>query len=120
MSVRTGTEQAARHCQRRDVPDVGGKFQQVCRRYRLLVAEVDVVNEALRLRHRYYPHPAYMRIRAATVQSDPTGQFCRVGSGGAKWAQAKGVRRIFIRGVNTSLPPEAKKIRKIWLRNGAF
>ena len=33
---------------------------------------------------------------------------------------AKGVRRILLRGVNAPLTPEAKKIRKIWLRNGAF
>ena len=32
----------------------------------------------------------------------------------------KNVRRILVRGVNAPLPPEAKKILKIWLRNGAF
>ena len=32
----------------------------------------------------------------------------------------KGVRRILVRGVNAPLPPEAKKIMKILLRNGAF
>jgi len=32
----------------------------------------------------------------------------------------RNVRRILVRGVNASLPPEAKKILKIWLRNGAF
>ena len=34
--------------------------------------------------------------------------------------RSKNVRRILIRGVNAPLPPEAKKILKIWLRNGAF
>jgi len=34
------------------------------------------------------------------------------------WDQ--GVRGILVRGVNAPLPLEAKKIRKIWLRNGAF
>ena len=32
----------------------------------------------------------------------------------------RNVRRILVRGVNPPLPPEAKKILKIWLRNGAF
>ena len=32
----------------------------------------------------------------------------------------RNVRRILVRGINASLPPEAKKILKIWLRNGAF
>ena len=32
----------------------------------------------------------------------------------------KNVSRILVRGVNAPLPPEAKKILKIWLRNGAF
>ena len=30
------------------------------------------------------------------------------------------VRRILVSGVSAPLPPEAKKILKIWLRNGAF
>ena len=32
----------------------------------------------------------------------------------------KGVRRILVRGVNVPLPPEAKTILKMWLRNCAF
>ena len=50
-------------------------------------------------------------------------QICRVTSGGVNrvsdnWRQSarfldKGVRRILVRGVNGSLPPEAKKILKI-------
>jgi len=34
--------------------------------------------------------------------------------------QCKGFCRILVTGVNAPLPPEAKKILKIWLRNGAF
>ena len=33
---------------------------------------------------------------------------------------ARNVRRILVRGVNAPLPPEANKILKVWLRNGAF
>jgi len=35
-------------------------------------------------------------------------------------AQSRNVRRILVRGVNAPLPPEAKKIWKTGLRNGAF
>jgi len=34
--------------------------------------------------------------------------------------QARNFRRILVRGVSAPLPPEAKKILKIWLRSGAF
>ena len=36
------------------------------------------------------------------------------------YINSKGVCRILVRGVNAPLPLEAKKILKIWLRNGAF
>ena len=36
------------------------------------------------------------------------------------WMGGRNVRRILVRGINAPLPPEAKKISKIWLRNSAF
>ena len=37
-----------------------------------------------------------------------------------KYSMTRNVRRILVRGVNAPLPPEAKKIWKIRLQNGAF
>jgi len=44
-------------------------------------------------------------------------QLCKIHT---KVRPARNVRRILVRGVNAPLPPEAKKILKTWLRNGAF
>ena len=57
-------------------------------------------------------------IEKETLKSLSIGIKCHLqAQGRSKYTRY--VRRILVRGANAPLPPEAKKILKIWLRNGA-
>ena len=60
----------------------------------------------------YCPRLLLLLLLLQLMHACPAYHFC--------FFTAKGVGRILVRGFNAPLPPETKKLLKIWLRNGAF